>query len=274
MNITGKHIAALTLLAIAAWGFYSAPPPLPQESDINNEATIPISRVLEVVAKENDIARSLYTASIVGAGKKVGLSFSEDWKDEAVQAGPLPALFLREAAASIERSPVPLGLFLGSDFPISPSNSFSGSQDEIFARIKESREAEHFYDSGTGRHTAMFPDLASVMACVTCHNDHPDSPKTDWELNDVMGATTWSYPEEMVSAEEALQVVDAVRRGIADAYQAFLTEVEGFDPAVPIGDKWPGPELTVPSLEVFLAEFDKRASPGTLCELLELSVGG
>ena len=55
------------------------------------------------------------------------------WKDEDVQAGPLPALFLRETAARLEASPVPLGLFLGSDYPISPSNRFQGAQAEAFA---------------------------------------------------------------------------------------------------------------------------------------------
>ena len=72
--------------------------------------------------------RRLYTKDIVGAGEKNGLRFDEDWRDAAVEAGPLPAQFLRATAMSLERSKVRLGLYLGSDYPINSANKFSGEQ--------------------------------------------------------------------------------------------------------------------------------------------------
>lgn len=268
MKISPIHIAALVLVLGIVWAFVTAPPPLADEKALA-QAQISIESVMETIAKENDIVRSLYTASIVGAGIKAGLKFDEDWKDPEVEAGPLPALFLREAAASIERSSVPLGLFLGSDYPISPSNRFSGSQAPIFEEVKKNRSPEYFHDSTTGRWTAMFPDFSSVMACVTCHNNHPDSPKTDWVIDDVMGATTWSYPKERVSAEEFLQIIAAVRAGFRDAYQGYLAEIETFEKKPEVGTRWPSDGYYIPDQATFIAEFERRASSATVQHLLE-----
>ncbi len=35
--------------------------------------------------------------------------------------------------------------------------------------------------------TAVYPDHAVVEACVVCHNNHKDSPRTDLEVGEVMG---------------------------------------------------------------------------------------
>lgn len=41
--------------------------------------------------------------------------------------------------------------------------------------------------SGRQALVAVYADVASVQACVSCHNGHPKSPKSDFELGDVMG---------------------------------------------------------------------------------------
>ena len=66
----------------------------------------------------------------------------------------------------------------------------------MFEEIKATSEARFFHEDDTKVYTAMFPDFASVQPCVTCHNEHPDTPKDDWQLGDVMGATTWAYPKK------------------------------------------------------------------------------
>lgn len=271
MKISWRLIIALALILLIIWAYVSAPPPLPDSTNTESTATIAIEDLMKVIAAENDIARALYTESIVGAGKAAGLSFSEHWKDEEIQAGPLPALFLREAAVSIERSPIPLGLFLGSDHPINSSNRFSGVQALVFESMKADQlKPQFFLDADTGRHTGMFADLVSVQACASCHNEHPESPKTDWVLNDVMGATTWTYPKQRITATEAAAILKAVREGFSDAYQGYLNEAASFDPALPISKEWPGVRATIPDLETFMAEFERRASARTLSSFLAL----
>lgn len=241
-----------------------------QESVINEAAIIPIATALEVVARENDIARTLYTKGVVGPGKAAGINFHEDWRKEDVEAGPLPALFLRGVSSSIQKGSVPLGLYLGSDFTINKANKFVGKQAELFAEIRKDSTWKYFFDEDTKLHTAMFPDFASAMPCVTCHNEHEQTTKTDWKLNDIMGATTWTYPNEKLTLEEAKSLVVAYREGIVATLGEYVTEINGFkvSPKPEIGTKWPTAGAFIPSPEAFLDSVVALSSVQSLDELL------
>jgi hypothetical protein len=43
---------------------------------------------------------------------------------------------------------------------------------------------------------AVYPDRAIVPACVECHNQHPNSPKRDFELGDTIGGMVVRVPLE------------------------------------------------------------------------------
>ena len=258
-------VYVLILIALIAYLFVSAPPPLPETKATG--AAVPVERVFAIVEAENDIVRALWTQEIVAAGKKVGLKFDEDWREASVEAGPLPALFLRETAKSLEKHPVQLSLFLGSDFPIREANRFAGLQMEKFQRIKATREPEFFFEPSTRMHTAMFSDTAVVEACITCHNEHPQSPKNDWRLNEVMGATTWMYPASEVTLEELMQILRALRQGFREAYSAYLDKAKTFSAPPAIGERWPREGYYLPAVEVFLAEAAKHASHETLAAI-------
>jgi adenylate cyclase len=262
-----KGLVASGLFVLAAIYLF-ATRPTPLQAEQASGRTVPVETVFRVVAAENDVARKLWTADIVGAGKKVGLKFDEKWRDPAMEAGPLPALFLRETSTALQRTRIPLGLFLGSDFPIVQSNLFSGIQADRFAQLRKTGEPEFFNAADIGRFTAIFADRAVAPGCVSCHNEHPESPKTDWKLNDIMGATTWSYPKERVSLEELVQIVGALRASFAAAYDAYLTKVATFAKPPEIGDRWPAEGYFIPSKRAFLAEFERRASPNTVERLL------
>jgi hypothetical protein len=44
--------------------------------------------------------------------------------------------------------------------------------------------------------TAVYPDPAVAPVCVSCHNEHKDTPKTDFKLGDVMGGVVIRIPIE------------------------------------------------------------------------------
>lgn len=247
--------------------FVSAPAPLP-EANAASGPTVSVRALLEICAAENAAVRKLYTKQIVGPGKQNGLEFAEDWDQASVDAGPLPALFLRETAKSLERDPVPLGLFLGSDYPISKANLFKGQQAEAFKRLKADRKPRHFFTEDLELHTAMFPDLAVADACVDCHNKHPDTPKRDWKLNDVMGATTWTYPDAAVSLSEALRVVAALRRGFRAAYTAYVNKAQTFKSPPEIGGTWPTSGYYLPTPDEFMSRAENLVSVATMNRLL------
>lgn len=231
-----------------------------------------VAEVLEIVSKENDVTRTLFTKAIVGAGKKQGLKFDEDWQKEDVEAGPLPALFLRGIANDIRKSEVPLGLYLGSDFPINKANKFEGKQAALFNQIKKDRKPQHFYDEDQKIYTAMFADVAGAPACVSCHNKHEQTTKTDWELGDVMGATTWQYPADSLSYDATIAVLKAYRNGTKAVYNDYLAEIAAFKNSKKpeIGDKWPSAGgLYLPTPEVFLDSVRELASYETMTVLMK-----
>lgn len=40
----------------------------------------------------------------------------------------------------------------------------------------------------------MYPDKAVAKACISCHNDHKDSPRKDFKMGDVMGGVVLRLP--------------------------------------------------------------------------------
>jgi len=267
--VSGKYftLASMCLFALIVYLFVSAPPPLPEQA--TPDATIAVERVLALVESENDAVRALWTKEIVGAGQRAGLRFSEDWREHDEEAGPLPALFLRETARNLERDPVRLSLFLGSDYPINPANGFQGLQQDKFKLIRQTGAPQFFLMPDTGLYTAMFPDEAVVEACVGCHNDHADSPRSDWKLHDVMGATTWAYPDAKLATGEMIAILTALRKAFRGTYQAYLDKVATFPHPPQIGRRWPRDGYYLPSSDVFMDELGRRTAQESLDALLQ-----
>ena len=244
-------LCSMAFVLLAFYLFYSAPAPLAGEHVASY--TLSTEDALSLLAYENDVTRTLYTKAIVGAGKPQGLAFSEDWADPDVVAGPLPALFLRGVAENLKASSVPLGLYLGSDYPIESSNRFQGRQAEAFEAMRTNPIPQHFKDEVTGETIGMYPDFASAPACVSCHNEHERTSKDDWELGDLMGATTWSYPGDSVTTDQFVQMLAAYREGVAQVWGRYLLEIRAMDEATrpQIGSTWPSKGSFVPDVQVF-----------------------
>lgn len=247
--------------------FVNAPQALP-DAAASSGKNLGARELLEICAAENASVRELYTKSIVEAGLKVGLKFDERWREANVDAGPLPALFLRETAKSLAKGPTRLGLFLGSDSPINKANHFSGVQADAFQQMRRDRAPRHFFMDDVKVNTAMFPDVAMAKACVDCHNRHPDSPKHDWKVGDLMGATTWTLPSNSSSLSEALETIAALRKGFRDTYIAYVERAKTFSSPPEIGKKWPSEGYCLPDPDNFMEEAERRASRTTLDRLL------
>lgn len=262
-------LLTLSIIVLGIYLFATAPTPLEEEA--SQQELIPIEKVFEILQTENATVRAMWTKDIVTAGKAAGMAFNENWRDQGVDAGPLPALFLRETAMQLEKNPVSLSLFLGSDQPINDANRFIGIQNDKFIAIRQTSKPEYFYDEGTQRFTAMFADIASAQGCVDCHNSSKESPKKDWALNDIMGATTWLYPKKAVSTDEMLILINALHESIAQVYQGYLDKTATFKNPPQIGTQWPKDGYYLPSLEVFMKEVKSRTAQTTLEAILDVT---
>lgn len=255
--------------ALLVYLFATAPAAL--DSGAVERKTISTAEALTMLAHENDVTRTLFTKGIVGKAKPQGLAFDEDWADEDVIAGPLPALFLRGVADQISASEVPLRLFLGSDFPIEQSNQFEGRQAEEFKAMRRDTLPRHFMDEVTGEHVSMFPDMASAGPCVSCHNEHARTRKSDWALGDIMGATTWAYPSDSVTTDEFLAMMNAYREGVAVVWSQYLGELDQLDAdeRPEIGTTWPSEGRFIPDHAALRDSIDRLANGGLFGSLLE-----
>lgn len=245
--------------------FATAPEKLPDQTQAAaGRCSFEVAALFDGVNAINDVARATYTKRIVGGGKAAGLKFGEDWQEPGVEKGPLPALFLRLTAARMETKPPRLGLYLGSDAPINKSNLFTPEQLVSFADVK-SRRQPVFLESAVAGNIGMYPDVAGVAPCVECHNEHEDSPKTDWKLGDVMGATTWTYPDAVVSADDYASIVAAMFASVEEAYEQYLKKAAQFGEPVVLTEGWPEAGARhLPTAKVFMAEVRKQAAPALI----------
>ena len=266
---SAKILSIGAVLCTGVYLFVTAPSELPDGEEIaKNTKTVSAQQIFNTANSINDAARFIYTKQIVGPGSKVGFKFGEDWAEPGIEKGPLPALFLRIVAGRMETKPEPLGLYLGSDEPINASNLFSSEQMEQFQSVKNNNTPS-FSEADSEYLVAMYPDVASAQACVDCHNEHPDSPKTDWKLNDIMGATTWTYPNEVVTETDLLDNSRAVFAAVEESYIAYLEKAKSFEEPVDIGNSWPTDGTrSLPDADTFMAEVRAMAGKRVVFELL------
>lgn len=263
----GAAVTAAGVVLLAMYLFVSAPPPLPDGA--GGGKAIPAETALALLDAENAAIRAMYTRDIVGEGTKQGLAFREDWKRDGVQAGPLPALLLRETSTRLQMKVPQVSLFLGSDYPLVKENLFKGEQAAHYREVKKTMTPQFFFDAAQQRTTAMFPDRAAAAACVSCHNEHPGTPKKDWVLGEAMGATTWSYAGRQVPSETLLRMVRHLRDAAVDAYGSYLQKVAAYpaDRRPVVGEKWPRDGFFLPDRETFRKAIEAQNSATTLRSL-------
>ncbi|MDH3661583.1 MAG: DUF3365 domain-containing protein [Alphaproteobacteria bacterium] len=211
-----------------------------------------IKDVLKLCEAENDVVQAFWTKKIVDPGLKGGLAFAADWQEPSIEAGPLPAGFLQGTSENLAGTPVRIGLYQGSDFPLRAENRFKGIELAAFQRIKAKSEPQFFFAQDTSLYTAMFPSVAVAEPCVSCHNQAENSPKRNWQRGDVMGATTWTYPAKSVAPGDLIGIIETLRQAVRDNYAAYVDKARTFRNPPEIGDKWPSEGYYLPDVDVFM----------------------
>ncbi|MGD8590563.1 MAG: DUF3365 domain-containing protein [Chromatiales bacterium] len=142
--------------------------------------------------------RTVYTRLIVNrlANEENVITASEHWQEE--KALLLPAQMFRAGAELSREKGANFSYALLSIWPINKQNKPQTEAEKTGLQFVADNPQENYYAEetlGDTRYfTAVYPDIAVVDACVTCHNNHKDSPKTDFELNDVMGGVVIRIP--------------------------------------------------------------------------------
>jgi len=123
---------------------------------------------------------------------------SEHWKDEK-GALLLPAQMFRETATILQDSGSDISFSLLSLVPINKQNAPKTDVEKKGLEYVNANPDKSFYGEeklGPKTYfTAVYPDNAVSMACVSCHNNHKDSPKKDFKIGENMGGVVIRIPK-------------------------------------------------------------------------------
>ncbi|MEC4888542.1 MAG: DUF3365 domain-containing protein [Nitrospira sp.] len=140
--------------------------------------------------------RANYTDNVVVKLQKEGIEAHEHWKDE--RGVPLPAQYLMESGRLVALKDLKFTFRLASLTPIYVWNGANSDLERLgLAAVEKQPDHPHYgflTKDGTRYFQAIYADRATSQACVDCHNKHPNSPRRDFKLNDVMGGIVITFP--------------------------------------------------------------------------------
>ena len=140
--------------------------------------------------------RNNYTENVVSKLRRDGIEAHEHWKDE--RGVPLPAQFLMESGRLVALKDLNFSFRLISLTPVYVWNGpNSDLERQGLAAVQRNPDRPYYgfiTKSGKRYFQAIYADRAVSIACVDCHNNHPNSPRRDFKLNDVMGGIVITFP--------------------------------------------------------------------------------
>ena len=145
--------------------------------------------------------RAVYTKQVVNRlqNEEKVIKATEHWKDD--KSLPLPAQMFRMGAEAVTEKNLGFSYALLSLWPVNKQNEPKTDAEKTGLKfVADNKGAAPYYTEeqlgGKKYFTAVYADVAVSAACVSCHNNHDDSPKTDFVLNDVMGGVVIRIPVE------------------------------------------------------------------------------
>lgn len=144
--------------------------------------------------------RTNYTKLIIkrlGPAGADSIAPAEHWKD-LDNGAPLPAQMFRAGSEAVAELTDKFTYTLQSKWPINPQNAPKTPMEKEGLEYIAANPGENFY--GTEKlgdqeyFTAVYPDVGVSDACTNCHNNHKDTPKTDFKVGEVMGGVVIRVP--------------------------------------------------------------------------------
>jgi hypothetical protein len=185
-GIAALAVAAATTAAYGQW-FGS-----------KDAKSIPIQDAADMLHAVMEADRTVYTQRVVNRlmlQEKV-ITADEHFMDK--KALPLPAQMFRFGAEKAAEKTQKFSYSLLSLWPVNKQNAPRTTVEKDGLKFVSENKGKNYYGEetlgGKKYFTAVYADVAIAPACVSCHNGHQDSPRTDFKLNDVMGGVVIRIP--------------------------------------------------------------------------------
>lgn len=165
--------------------------------------TVSVKAMADALHLVMDSDRTVYTRMIVNrlAAKEKVIKASEHFKDD--KALVLPAQMFRFGAEMVakraEKMPdVKFSYSLQSMWPVNKQNAPKTKAEKAGLKYVADHKGKNYYTTetlgGKKYFTAVYADTGVAPVCVACHNAHPDSPRRDFKIGDVMGGVVIRIP--------------------------------------------------------------------------------
>ena len=158
---------------------------------------VSVKKMADAIFSVIEADRAVYTKKVVQRlqNEDEVITAEERWQEES--ALPLPAQMLRMGAERVNEKNSGFSYALLSLWAINKQNK-PRSEFERKALESLNKDGKNVYGNeklgDKNYFTAVYPDVAVSKACVSCHNDHIDSPKKDFKVGDMMGGLVIRIP--------------------------------------------------------------------------------
>lgn len=170
-----------------------------------SDATVSVKAMADALHLVMDSDRTVYTQKIVNrlVKKEKVIKASEHFEDD--KALVLPAQMFRFGSEmAMKRAEkmdeVNFSYTLQSLWPINKQNAPKTEAEKAGLKFVAENKGKNYYTTeklgGINYFTAVYADTGVAPVCVSCHNKHPDTPKKDFKIGDVMGGVVIRIPVE------------------------------------------------------------------------------
>jgi hypothetical protein len=169
------------------------------------DAKVSVKAMADALHLVMDSDRTIYTRKIVNrlVKKEKVIKASEHFEDD--KALVLPAQMFRFGAELVQKRAeklpdVDFSYSLQSLWPVNRQNAPKTDAEKAGLKYVAENKGKNYYTTeelgGKKYFTAVYADTGVAPVCVSCHNAHPDSPKKDFKIGDVMGGVVIRIPVE------------------------------------------------------------------------------
>jgi hypothetical protein len=167
------------------------------EKDFGTPRGIPPQTVADYLHAVIMAHREFYTIHIANRLLQEGIvDVSENWRE--TNSLPLPVQFLKETSEMAELTGQKVRYHLISQWPINKANTpVTEFERRGLEEVQIHPDTPYSGIIGRGGEQffgTVYADRAVTTVCIGCHNSHRDSPKTDFKIDDVMGALVIIFP--------------------------------------------------------------------------------
>lgn len=166
--------------------------PLAVWLDLSNLADTNLRRQARDLNSVISSVRGYYAANVVGRVlASPGTTKVVHNYEEVPGAIPIPATLSLELGKVISQQQQNITYRFVSDYPFKnrPVHALDSFETNALSELRQNSNQQLAQVSATvlRDQVRLIAPVIMGQACVTCHNSHPESPKTDWKVGDVRG---------------------------------------------------------------------------------------